>query len=83
MDLSAVIDVRIGRMEGSCAIARIAEAVRQRIRQRMLTVVRIAHLILRRDHAGIRRKLRVERCRREEDRRVVIPEIHALLLQTV
>lgn len=70
-------------MEGSCAIARIAEAVRQRIRQRMLTVVRIAHLILRRDHAGIRRKLRVERCRREEDRRVVIPEIHALLLQPV
>ena len=61
MDLSAVIDVRIGRMEGSCAIARIAEAVRQRIRQRMLGVIRVAHMILRRDEAGVRRKLRVKR----------------------
>ena len=70
-------------MIGPGAVARVTKQVRQRIRQRMLGVIRVAHLILRRDHAGIRGKLRVERCRREEDRRVVIPEIHALLLQPV
>ena len=83
VDLSAVINVRVGRVIGPGAVARVTKQVRQRIRQRMLGVIRVAHLILRRDHAGIRGKLRVERCRREKDRRVVIPEIHALLLQTV
>ena len=61
MDLPAVINVRIGRVIGPGAVARVTKQVRQRIRQRMLSVIRVAHMILRRDEAGVRRKLRVKR----------------------
>ena len=61
VDLPAVINVRVGRVIGPGAVARVTKQVRQRIRQRMLGVIRVAHMILRRDEAGVRRKLRVKR----------------------
>lgn len=80
MDLPAVINAGGGSVIGLGAVARITKQVRQRIRQRMLGVIRIAHMILRRDEAGVRRKLRVERAGREEHGRIIIGEIQALPL---
>ena len=80
VDLPAVINVRVGRVIGPGTVARVTKQIRQRIRQRMLGIIRVAHVMLRRDEAGVGRELRVERAGREEHRRVVIREIQALLL---